>query len=196
MNRGVSPAVSYVLLVALSIIVAVGAYVWGTYEVNRLQDQPIASNMEAQMVSIDQVVQSVSHGDTNFTTVIEVFYPKGVMQVDEDNDWIKWSGQLNANIYDLPIEGTANATCNSSTYLIQDSTTTVKMSRILYSNVFRGSTGDQSAQFVEIVACYTDIDITADATCRGKSGPRAQIIARKTGYNSTAGKPIVQVRVC
>lgn len=194
MHKGVSPAMSYVLLLAIVVILSISAYVWGNYEISRLEDLPIAYNAEAQMIGIDQLIQSVAHGDINFTTVMDLYYPKGVMQVDEDNDTIKYTVQLNGKIYEA-VTGTATSCCPNCT-IIQDENTGVKMVRIYYTNVFRGSTGDELAQLVEITACYDDIDIQADAVCIGKSGPRAQLTARKLGYNPSNNKPIVRVRIC
>ncbi|MCK4327749.1 MAG: hypothetical protein KAW41_04700 [Candidatus Diapherotrites archaeon] len=194
MRKGVSPAVSYVLLLALVVIMSVAAYLWGTYEIQRLQDTPIAHNMESQMISVDQLIQSVSHGDINFTTRMNLYYAKGVMQVDAAHNWVKYTAQLNAEVYDRITE-TPNATCNSTTYVIQDSDTGIKMSRMPYTNVFRGGTG-QGSQAIEMVACYDDVQIEESIICKGRSGPRAQLTARKLGYNGTSSKPIVEVKIC
>ncbi|MFC2174387.1 hypothetical protein ACFLQ2_00770 [archaeon] len=195
MMKGVSPAVSYVLLLAVVVVMSVAAYLWGTYEIQRLEDLPVAHNIESQMISVDQLVQAVSHGDTNFTTTMNLYYRKGVIQVDESDGWIKYTAQLNADVYER-LEETANSTCNSTTIVIQDDATGIKMSRMPYTNVFRGSTGGDEAQVIEIVACYDDIQIEESTVCKGRSGPRAQLTAKKTGYNATSSKPIVEVRVC
>lgn len=195
MRKGVSPAVSYVLLLAIVVIISVSAYVWGDYEVRRLQDAPIAHNMESQLISIDQLVQAVSHGDTNFTVVMNLYYVKGIMQVDASDNWIKYTAELNADVYDR-VTDTANTTCDSGTYVVQDTNTGIKMTRMQYTNVFRGSTGDPQKQSVEMVVCYDDIQLNESAGCKGKSGPRAELTAKKVGYNATAGIPVVEVRIC
>lgn len=196
MKRGISPSISYVLILALVITISLGAFIWGNAELNRLQDIPIASNMESQLITIDQIIQSVSHGDTNFTVTQQLFFPKGIIQIEDNNDWVKFTAQLNANIYEVPITGGINTTCDSGTIRIQDSVTTVKMNRIQHTNVFRGATGDEVTQFVQIVACYDTIDITTDQNCAGRSGPRAIFSARKIGYNASAGKSTVEVKIC
>ncbi len=195
MRKGISPAVSYVLLLALVVIVSVAAYLWGTYDVQKLEDAPIAHNIESQMISADQLIQAASHGDTNFTATMGMYYSKGVMQVDSRHGWIKYMAELDANVYDKVTEN-ANATCDSSTYVIEDSGTGIKMTRMEYTNVFRGSTGGTEKQEVEIVICNNDIQLNAAAGCLGKSGPRAEMSARKIGYNATSGKPIVEVGIC
>lgn len=195
MRKGVSPAVSYVLLLALVVIVSVAAYIWGDYEVRRLEDTPIAHNIESQMISADQLVQAASHGDTNFTVVTKLYYSKGVMQVDAAKNRIEYNAELNANIYSKVTEN-ANATCNDSTYVIEDSDTGIKMTRMKYTHVFRGSTGDTEKQGVEIAICYDGIQINEASGCKGKSGPRAELTARKIGYNASSGKPIVEVGIC
>ena len=194
MRKGVSPAVSYVLLLAVVVIMSVAAYLWGDYEIRRLQDTPIAHNMESQMISMDQLIQAVSHGDINFTTTMNLYYAEGVIQVDGSNSWVKYTAQLDADIYERLTE-TPNATCDSDTYVIQDGATGIKMSRMPYTNVFRGSVGT-GTQAVEMVVCYDGIQIDESETCRGRSGPRAQLTARKTGYNATESKPIVEVKIC
>lgn len=195
MRKGVSPAVSYVLLVALVVIVSVIAYVWGQYEIQALQDAPIAYNIESQVMAADQLISSVSHGDINFTSTMNLYFNKGVFQVDAEKGWLKYTAQINAKVYDK-LTSDANETCNSSTTIIQDNTTGIKMSRMQYTNVFRGSTGGEGAQVIEIVACYDNIQIKENSICKGKSGPRTQLTARKIGYNATTNKPIVEVLVC
>ena len=195
MKKGISPAVSYVMMLAIIVIISVSAYVWGDYEVRRLQDAPIAHNIESQMISIDQLIQAVSHGDTNFTSTMNLYYLKGIMQVDASHDWIKYTAELNANVYDR-VTDTANTTCDEYTYIVEDTDTGLRMTRMVYTNVFRGGSGDSQKQSVEIVVCYHNIQINESVGCIGKSGPRAQLTVRKIGYNSTANKPVVEVRIC
>ena len=47
-----------------------------------------------------------------------------------------------------------------------------------------------------MVVCYDDIQIEESETCKGRSGPRAQLSAKKIGYNATSSKPIVEVKIC
>lgn len=183
------------MLLAIVVIVSVSSYVWGQWEINRMEELPIARNAEAQMLSIDNAVQSVAHGDVNFTTVMDLYYPKGIIQVEENNDWVKYTSQINANVYEGEASGVPCA-CSPSCTLVEDSVTSIKMSLIPYTRVYRGSTGDSSSQYVEVVACYDDIDLVVDPTCVGKSGPRAQLTLRKLGYDSATHKPQVMVRVC
>jgi hypothetical protein len=201
MRKGISPAVSYVLLLALIVIMSVAAYLWGDYEVRRLQDTPIAHNMESQMISVDELVQAAAHGDVNFTTTMNLYYTKGVVEVDAANGWIKYTAEINALAYEKTEGG--NESCdrdlNPGTYILSDPSTGVTMTKMdEYTNVFRGGTEYDQRQLVEIVACFPDIRVEQVASCVGKSGPRAQLTVRKTGFdNSIApGKPVVEVSIC
>ena len=195
MQKAISPTISYVLLLALAVALSIAAYFWGTYEINRLQDVPIAQNMETQMQSIDALIQSVAHGDVNFTTTMVLYYPKGVVQVNASGDAIKYTAQLDAKIYEGEAGGVP-CSCGSSCYLITDVETGINMVKLPDTNVYRGSSGGVQSQYVEMVVCYADIDITADNDCIGRSGPRAQLTARKTGYDTSAQKPQVRVSIC
>ncbi|MCD6522794.1 MAG: hypothetical protein J7K68_03515 [Candidatus Diapherotrites archaeon] len=198
MQKGISSAMSYVMILAIVVVLSVVAYTWGNYELTRLGERPIAHNVESQFITVDQLLQNVAHGDINFTTSMELYYPKGIVQVDETKDWIKYTGQINANVYESEVETSVGSDCTdkctSSCTVIYDSVTKVKMSKIPYTNVYRGRTGDARSQFVEIVICTSDIDLVGDQTCIGKSGPRAMITLRKSGYSGT--EPEVTVRIC
>jgi hypothetical protein len=183
-----------VLLLAVVSILSISAYIYGNAEITKLEDVPLASNAESMMTSVDAAIQTVAHGDTNFTTTMDLFYPKGLVKVDEENNWIQFSGQINTNAY-APVTGTPGDDCNKTSTIVEDTETTVKMGRVLYTNVYRGALGTES-QFVEIVSCDDSIEIYADPTCKGKSGPRSRMTVRKTGYNATSSKPMVEVRVC
>jgi len=195
MKKGISPTVSYVLLLALAVILSISAYFWGTYEITRLEDIPIAQNVQTQMHSIDALIQSVAHGDINFTSNLVLYYPKGVMQVNASGEAIKYTGQLNAKIYEGAATG-APCACGSSCNLVQDVETLVTMVKVPDTNVYRGSSGNTESQYVEIITCYDDIDIVADNNCLGRSGPRAQLTARKIGYDTSLQKPQVKVSIC
>lgn len=197
MRTGVSPAVSYVLLMMVSVSVVVVTFLWGSYQTEKLSEAPILPHMETQMVAVDDRIQEVAHGDINFTTKISLYYDKGVIRVDEDRNWIIYSANLLAG-YPGEMEGTGlGETCNSSVYAIEDSETSIKMSRIVDTNVFRGSSGSSGgAQLIEIVTCFDNIDLSANPMCVGKEGPRASMTLRKIGYNGTTDKPIVEVAIC
>jgi hypothetical protein len=199
MKKGISPAVSYVLLLVVGSTMAILAFTWGQYEITKLKEIPIIPRVESEMTSIGRRVKEVSTGDINFTTVFDVDYTKGNMFVDQDKDWIKYTASIQANVYPGEInEVGLGTTCDDDTYLIEDPVTQVKMSRIANTNVFRGARGSRGggAQFVEIVACFDDIQINANPNCKGKSGPTATMTMKYVGYNSSASKPIVEVGIC
>jgi len=200
-SRGVSPTVSYVLLLAVVAILSISAYVYGNAEISKLEDAPLGANAESMMISADAAIQTVAHGDINFTTVMDLYYPKGVVRVDEAQNWIKYYAQINANVYE-EITATpngcavlSNCRCNRTSTIIEDADSGMRLGRILYTNVYRGAQGDDS-QFVIITSCDDSIEIYADPTCAGKSGPRSRMTIRKIGYNTTSNKPMVMVRVC
>jgi hypothetical protein len=195
MQKAISPTVSYVLLLALAVTLSIAAYYWGTYEINRLEDVPIAKNVETQMLSVDALLQSVAHGDTNFTSSMVLYYSKGVLQVNDSGNAVKYTGQLNAKIYEGAASGTV-CSCGASCYLVQDAETGIYMVKVPDTNVYRGSTGGVESQYVEMLVCYDDIDIVSDSNCLGRSGPRAQLTARKIGYDSSSQKPQVKVSIC
>jgi hypothetical protein len=190
-----------VLLLAIVAILSISAYIYGNAEINKLEDAPLGANAESMMISADAAIQTVAHGDINFTTVMDLYYPKGVVRVDEANNWIKYAAQINSNVYEeitAPANGCAPLSacrCNRTSTIINDTDTTINMGRVMYTNVYRGAQGDDS-QYVEIVSCDDSIEIYADSTCAGKSGPRSRMTIRKIGYNSTSNKPMVVVRVC
>jgi len=199
MRKGISPAVSYVLLLVVGATMAILAFTWGQYEITKLKEIPIVPHVESEMISIERRVREVSTGDINFTTVFDVDYAKGNMFVDEDRNWIKYTASIQANVYPGEITETGlSYTCDDSTYLIEDTDTGVKMSRMANTNVFRGASGARGggAQFIEIVACFDDVQIDANENCVGRSGPTARITMKYKEYNASTGKPIVEVGIC
>ncbi|MCD4740309.1 hypothetical protein K8R43_03905 [archaeon] len=184
------------MMVTVSLVVL--AFVWGSYQTEHLSEGPLIAQMETQMITIDNRMQEVSHGNTNFTMTLDLYYQKGVIIVNEEKDWIVYTANLLAG-YPGEHEGTGlGETCNDSVYAIQDSETTVKMARMINTNVFRGSSGSSpgGAQMIETVICSDDIDVKANPMCVGRSGPRASMTLKKTGYNASTDKPIVEVGIC
>ncbi len=194
-KKGVSPVVSYVLILALLVTIAVGSYIWATYTQERLQDRMVVSNMENQLVGLATIIENVAHGDVNYTLTQTVYYPKGLLEVESDKDWIRFIVQTNSEVY--PKTESVPQTvdyCTSTSTTIQDSETTVTMSKIPFTNLYRGAIGNELGQRVEMVICFPDIDLVSGEGCIGKSGPSSRVIVRKIGYAGT--KPRVMVQIC
>lgn len=198
MKKGVSPAVSYVLLMMVAVTVVVLTFLWGEYQITLLKESHIPKQMETNMMEIEEKIRTVSHGDTNFSTTLTINFDKGVMQVDASRDWVKYSGNLHSGYEGEITRSGLDYQCASNVTAIKDNETSIKMSRITETSVFRGASGSASggAQLVEIVACFDNIDIVANSECQGRSGPRASVILRKTGFNDATDKPIVEVGIC
>ncbi|GEM_PF-5762755 len=193
--KGISPVLSYVLIIAIVVIISIGSYLWADYSQRQFKDKLIVKDMENQMVGLDALIQEVAHGDINYTITHTVYYQTGTLRVEADKDWIMYITQANSEIYQT-ISASEDATdsCTSSSVTILDSDTQIKMARIPFTNVYRGASGNELGQRVEIVACFPDIDITVGEGCIGKSGPSSRVIIKKIGYSGT--KPVVQVGVC
>lgn len=202
MRKGINPVVSYVMIIALVMTVSIGTYVWAQYKTDTLKDPPAVLSMKDQMLSIDSAIQNVAHGDINFTTQLEVHYPVGTLAVSGSQDSVKYFASIRGEVYgrvnvtnladDCKGQG-GNEQCDVGCTVIEDSNLGVQMARILQTNVFRGAVGTRG-QFVEIMACYDDIDIVVESTCTGGSGPYRTVKIRKVGYTQT--KPKVAVGVC
>ncbi|MCD6414676.1 MAG: hypothetical protein J7L23_03570 [Candidatus Diapherotrites archaeon] len=189
---------SYILILMIGVTVAVLAFIWAQYEVAKLKETPLVHQVETKMMTMDDMVHNVAGGDINSTMYFEVKYNKGVIEVDEDKDWIKYTATILGSPYPGEISETGLPTqCSSDTYAIEDNETLIKMSRISGTDVFRGGsgTGGQS-QRVEIVVCFDNVDIVKDPECAGRGGPRATVTLRKIGYNHSTSKPKVEVSVC
>ncbi len=194
-NRGISPVVSYVLILALLVIIAIGSYMWATYTQERLQDKMVVTNMENQMIGLATVIENVAHGDINYTLTQTVYYPKGILEVEPEKDWIRFIVQTNSEVY--PIEDRvpeALDSCTSSSIVIQDSDTSVTMSKVPFTSLYRGAVGNELGERVEMVICFPDIDLVTGGGCIGKSGPSSRVTIKKIGYAGT--KPRVMVQIC
>ncbi len=194
-NRGISPVISYVLILALLVTIAIGSYLWATYTQERLQDRMVVSNMENQLTGLATLVESVAHGDINYTITQTVYYPKGLLEVEPDKDWIRFLVQTQSEVYP-PSQAVPEALdyCTSSSIAIQDSDTTITMTKVPFTKLYRGAIGNELGERVEMVICFPDIDLVSGEGCIGKSGPSSRIILKKIGYAGT--KPRVLVQIC
>ncbi len=194
-KKGISPVVSYVLIVAIVVIISIGSYIWADYTQRQFKDKLVVKDMESQMVGLDTLVREVAHGDTNYTLTHTIYYQSGTMDVVAGNDWIRYITQTKSEIYkSISQTPDANDSCTSDSVTILDSQTQIKMNKIPFTNVYRGSSGNELGQRVEMVDCFPNIDIVVGEGCIGKSGPSSRITIKKIGYSGS--KPVVQVGIC
>lgn len=195
-QRGITPIVSYVLILTILIIIAVGSYIWASYMQNKLQDNVVVSVMQNEMISLGNLVENVAHGDINYTSTMTVYYPSGLLEVDPDRGWIEYITQTQSQVYPIPTELPPASVdkCNSTASAINDTDTGITLVKLPFTHFYRGATGGYAGERVEQVVCFPDIQIVAGNGCLGKSGPSSQVIIKKIGYNGT--KPVVQVGVC
>ncbi len=195
-KKGISPIVSYVIIIAIVSTVAIGSYIWASNQMSQIEDYPLLIRMENQMISVENAVENVANGDVNFTTVIDLKYNKGIMKVNASENSIKYIGQLSASQYQGNVQRDADCSdsCPKDCIVSKDTETGIKMVKIPETRVFRGSTGFKTAQRFEAMACFNNTELTNSGACTGRSGPNAQLILRKTGYSES--KPKVEVQIC
>ncbi len=193
MDKGVSPVVSYVLILAILVTIAVGSYLWASYMQTQMQDKITVSTMESQMVGIENLIENVAHGDMNYTLTQTMYVPNGMLDVQPEKDWIRFLAQTHSLIYN-PTKGYELQDQCGDVTTIQDTDTMINLTRMPFTNVFRGATGNALGERVEIVTCFPDVDLVTGEGCIGRSGPVIRIKAKKVGYSGE--KPRVMVEIC
>ncbi len=190
-----SPVISYVLILAILVTIAVGSYIWANYTQTRMQDNIVVSNMESQMIGIGNTIENVAHGDINYTLTMNMYFPRGILDVQASKDWIRFIVQTNSLIYN-PVNTSPDAidSCTDKSIIIEDNDTKINLTKMPFTNMYRGAVGNAVGERVEIVTCFPDIDLVTGEGCIGKSGPTARLVIKKVGY--TGLKPKVMVEIC
>ena len=195
MKKGISPVISYVLVITIVLTTTIAAYMWALPLSKELGEKGRISNIQNQMIGLDYVIKTTAHGDIGFQNRYEMYIPECDLLLDEGNDSIKLvltqkNGILGTNTSKVEIR----TNCNSTSKWLLDNETGVVMYRLENEkNLFRGAIGP-AAGTAEIALCYSNIDLQYGGECnKGKGGPYATIIVKKTGYN---GKPVVDVDIC
>lgn len=197
MRKGVSEVVSFVLVVAIMIIATMSAFVWANNSIGSLNEPGRIKNLVNQMIALDGTVKSVAHGDINFTSKFELYYPDGYFELRN------MTGAISADLMpaltikqNSMILGYTNVSairCGDN-YSYDSLTHTTLFRYSAGSNVFVGAQGNGPGQ-AEIALCYTNINITFGGLCmRGKTGPFATLNIRKEGM--VGAVPRVAIDVC
>lgn len=92
-NKGITPVISYVLLVGIVVITTSAAYFWAYPHIDRLGEGPKAQNMVNQMESLDYAMRQTIHGEIGFRNSFNLHIPEGSIRLEEDNDKIIFNFQ-------------------------------------------------------------------------------------------------------
>ena len=190
--RGVSPIISYVLVVSIVLTSSVIAYAWALPLSEQLGERGRITNYKNQMIGLDYSIRSAAHGDVNFVNEYELHLQDATILLDDSNNVIRLVFNQKSTVLGAPeTEGTVS--CDAATEFLKDTETGVSMYRESnVSRVFQGSAGGPGVAVIAI--CYNNINLTWGETCSmGRSGDRALVRIKKTGFDS---KPVVSIDVC
>lgn len=84
--RGVSPVISFVLVVFIVIVSTIAAYLWASDVVKTMNEPGRVKNYVNQFVALDQALKQTARGDYNFTNQFELYHPDSdaFVQVRDD----------------------------------------------------------------------------------------------------------------
>jgi len=199
MRKGVSEVVSFVLVLAIMVTATMAAYIWASASIPTLNEPGRIKNLVNQMISLDSAIKSTAHGDTNFTTKFELYYPDCYFELRNMTTNLSSNLMpvlmLNQRSVVLGYTGSIATTTGCDVNYSYDASTHIKMYRYTtIDNVYVGAQANGPGQ-AEISICYTTINITAGSNCmRGKAGPYANLNIKKVGVMGTT--PIVSIDVC
>jgi hypothetical protein len=199
MRKGVSEVVSFVLVLAIMVTATMSAYIWASSSIPTLNEPGRIKNLINQMISLDSVIKSTAHGDINFTTRYEIYYPDGYFELRNTTTNLNSSLMpvlmINQKAVILGYTGSVATTTGCDANYSYDASTHTKMYRYTtIDNVYVGAQGSGPGQ-AEISICYTNINVTAGSACmRGKNGPFANLNIKKVGVIGTT--PQVSIDVC
>jgi len=195
MEKGISPIVSYVMVIAIVLGTTMAAYMWALPLSKEMGEKGRITNLQTQMKGLDYVIRTTAHGDLNFQNKYEMYIPDSFIFIDEGNDSIKLRFQQKTGVFgsnETAVEVKTN--CNETSHWLIDNESGIIMYRLgNNSNLFRGAVGPAAGD-AEIALCYNNIDLQYSGECaKGKGGPFATIITKKISYNT---KPVVEISVC
>jgi len=199
MRKGVSEVVSFVLVLAIMVTATMSAYIWASSSIPTLNEPGRIKNLVNQMISLDSVIKSTAHGDINFTTRYEIYYPDGYFELRNTTTSLYGSLMpvlmINQKAVILGYTGSIATTTGCDANYSYDASTHIKMYRYTtIDNVYVGAQANGPGQ-AEISICYTNINVTAGTSCvRGKNGPFASLNIKKEGVIGTT--PQVSIDVC
>jgi len=197
MRKGVSPTVSFVLTVATIIVLSSGAYIWANDVTKSMDDPGRVNSYYNQMKSLDFLIRETAHGDINFTSRFEFYYPTSdfmnpFLYVIPDSDSLALRFYQNAQVIGYS-NTSANETCEGD--FVRDNSSRITMYRETPNDrVYKGSSGP-GAGLAEVMVCYPNIDLVNGQQCAsGGSGPTSTVVIRKTGVSS--GRPVISIDIC
>ena len=197
MRKGVSEVVSFVLIAAIMITSTMAAYVWANSNINSINEPGRIKNLLNQMIALDGVVKYVAHGDVNFSSKFELYYPDGYFELRNTTANVNSSLMpvlvIRQNAMILGYTNASTTVCGTN-YSYDASTHTTLFRYTTTDNVYVGAQANGPGQ-AEMAICYTNINISYGGDClRGRSGPFATINIKKQGV--TGSKPVVSMDVC
>jgi len=195
MKKGISPVVSYVMVIAIVLTTTMAAYMWALPLSKEMGEKGRITNLQSQMVGLDYVIRTTAHGDINFQNRYEMYFPNCFLYLNEGNDTIEL--RLNQKTGVLGTNGTAvtvRTDCNETSQYLLDNETGIIMYKVgNNSHLFRGAIGPAAGD-AEIAICYPNIDLQFGGQCtKGKGGPFSTVITKKIGYTT---KPVVKIDIC
>lgn len=192
-KKGVSPTVSFALILAIIVVTATAAYLWAVTEVDRLGEVGRVTSYKNQMIGLDYAIRSVAHGDINFQNVYEVHLPDASLTLKQGEDIITLNFLQNSGVLGKAAE-TGTLTCNSTTNFVYDNFSKISLYRESNTTrVFQGAKGAGAGE-AEFLICYPNIDLKFGGNCtEGKAGPRALIYIKKVDVTT---KPVVNIEIC
>ena len=197
MLKGISPIISYVLIVGIVLTATMIAYTWALPLSEQLSEKGKVSNYKNQMIGLDYAIRSAAHGDINFQNEYEFYLQDATILLDETQDVIYLTFTQEANILGVP-NATGTLNCTYSTEFLYDPSTKLTLYRESdLTRVYQGSAG--AVGTAEFAICYYNVDLQWGGDCiRGRSGQKTLIEIKKVNVTNTAGtyKPVVTVDVC
>ena len=196
MRKGISPTVSFVLIVAIILIATVVSYFWAAPIVSGLGEPGRINNLKNQMVSLDYMIRATAHGETNYTNIYEMYLPNAYIELNPENDTLALTFIQKALVIGRR-DDTANMDCAYDAETFYDNNTGISLSRELnLSRVYSGSKGEGGE--TEVLICYTDIDLKFEGSCSrvATGAPRVVAYIKKEGMNASTSKPLVSVTFC
>lgn len=196
MKRGVSPTVSFTLILAIIITTALAAYFWSLTEIDKLGEQGRVNSFRSQMIGLDYALRSTAHGDINFQNTFELTITDATLFISPGNDTISLTFTQNSGVLGKAAITSAESNCsNSSVNFIYDSSSDISLYRSSNNTrVFEGAKGGGKSD-AEFMICYYNVDIKWGGSCSaGRGGPRALVLMKK--INITNNKPVINVDIC
>lgn len=196
MKKGISPTVSFVLIVSIILIGSTAAYFWAAPLVSGIGEPGRIRNLKNQMVSLDYMVRATAHGDVNFSNSYELYAPDAHLELVPENDTLMLTFIQKALVIGR-MQGTQNKQCTYGADSINDTRTGIVVAREMnFSRVYVGSKGEGGE--TEVMICYGNIDLKFGGVCgKAKTGsPRILVYMKKAGFNATTNNSIVSINVC